>query len=186
MNITKGEPVYVVTMDWSFEDESGVETLLVTSNKFEAVDAMKERIDQEKTESWVADVDEKDVGDDEEFEYCEDKDEMSWSFYRRGYYNSQHTDIQITMMPFEEKKEKPPYKWKIPVTWSMSSVIEVKAPDLESAMEIARDENNLIPLPKDGYYVDGSWELSHDDVEEVRQCYNHNRPDAKADSDAGE
>lgn len=76
--------------------------------------------------------------------------------------------------------------WRIPVTWSMCSVIEVEASDLESAMDIARDENSDIPLPTDGYYVDGSWELSHDDVEEVRQCYNHNRPDAKADSDAGE
>ena len=75
--------------------------------------------------------------------------------------------------------------WKIPVTWSMCSVIEVKAPDLESAMEIARDENNDIPLPTDGFYVDGSWELSHNYVEEVRNCYNHNRPDEKEQFDEG-
>ena len=69
--------------------------------------------------------------------------------------------------------------WRIPVTWSMCAVIPIEADTLEEAMEIARDENGEIPLPPatESDYLDGSWCLSHDDTEIVRQCYNGGRKD---------
>ena len=67
--------------------------------------------------------------------------------------------------------------WKIPVTWEMCSVIMVEAETLEDAMEIAGDESSDIPLPDDGYYVDGSWSLTEPSVEIVRECYNDNMED---------
>lgn len=68
-------------------------------------------------------------------------------------------------------------EWRIPVTWSVCGIITVNAATLEEAMHIARDDENVIPLPTDSDYIDGSWELSHDDAEMIRQCYNDNQSD---------
>ena len=70
--------------------------------------------------------------------------------------------------------------WKIPVTWSMCAVIPIEADTLDEAMQIARDEDGVIPLPPatESDYVESSWCLSHDDAEMVRQCYNDGRKDA--------
>ena len=69
--------------------------------------------------------------------------------------------------------------WKIPVTWSVCSTVEVEADTLEEAMEIAEDKNGDIPLPVFPDYVDGSWELSETDVEFVRDFYNNGQKDAE-------
>lgn len=66
-------------------------------------------------------------------------------------------------------------EWRIPVTWSMCSYVNIKAPTLARAMEIGEDKLNLIPLPTDGDYVEDSWSLSETDVESVRRLYNNNR-----------
>lgn len=71
-----------------------------------------------------------------------------------------------------EKKE-----WIIPVTWECFGTVTVEAETLEKAMQFAEDEASEIPLPH-GDYVDGSWRLSCEDTEYVRQCYNSNQPDA--------
>ena len=67
--------------------------------------------------------------------------------------------------------------WKIPVTWEMCGIVTVEADRLEEAIEIARDEAGQIPLPAESNYVDGSWQLSIDDKEEIRCCYNKNQID---------
>lgn len=66
-------------------------------------------------------------------------------------------------------------KWKIPVTWQMCGFVYIDALTLEEAMEIAKDEDGQIPLPIDGNYVDGSWELSDPNPDYVRECYNNNQ-----------
>lgn len=67
--------------------------------------------------------------------------------------------------------------WKIPVCWEVCSVINVSANTLSEAMQIARDENNEIPCPVFPDYVDGSWQLSTDDEEIIRLCYNGGQED---------
>ncbi len=67
--------------------------------------------------------------------------------------------------------------WIIPVTWEMCGKITVKANTLNEAMDIARDEASEIPLPSESYYVDGSWQLSLDDADEIRCLYNNNQKD---------
>ena len=62
--------------------------------------------------------------------------------------------------------------WNIPVAYEVSGVVVVKAETLEAAMAIAADTRSNIPLPVDAKYVDGSWSLAVDDVEEVRSLYN--------------
>lgn len=69
--------------------------------------------------------------------------------------------------------------WRIPITWSVCGFVSIDADTLAEAMDIAHDDENVLPLPSEAQYVDGSWELSHTDVEEVRQCYNHNQSDDK-------
>ena len=70
--------------------------------------------------------------------------------------------------------------WKIPVCWEMVGFVEIQAPTLDDAMDIARNDES-IELPE-GTYVDGSWALSIEDTECVRQCYNNNQQDAEVQS----
>lgn len=51
--------------------------------------------------------------------------------------------------------------WKIPVTWEVYGYVEVEAPTLDKAIEIARDDNGEIPLPE-GDYIEGSWRVEED------------------------
>ena len=44
-------------------------------------------------------------------------------------------------------------KWKIPVTWEVCGYVYVDADTLEEAMETARDDEGVIPLPDDNDYV---------------------------------
>ena len=66
--------------------------------------------------------------------------------------------------------------WRIPVTWEVCGTVNVEADTLEEAIEIARDDDGNIPLP-DGDYVDGSWRLSEEDEDFVREYYNDNEKD---------
>ena len=68
-------------------------------------------------------------------------------------------------------------KWKIPVTWEVCGYVYVDADTLEEAMETARDDEGVIPLPDDNDYVDGSWRLSETDENFVREMYNDNQQD---------
>mgnify|MGYP004538743297 CR=1 FL=1 len=67
--------------------------------------------------------------------------------------------------------------WKIPVEWAMAGIIEVKAETLAKAIQIAKDEEELIPLPDDGEYIDDSWKLNCEDEEVIRKFYNNNQND---------
>lgn len=70
--------------------------------------------------------------------------------------------------------------WIIPVTWEMCGTVPVDADTLEDAMRLA-EEDESIPLPDNGSYVDASWSLSSDEVEFIRQCYNQNQPDEESE-----
>lgn len=67
--------------------------------------------------------------------------------------------------------------WQIPVSWEMCGTVTVQADTLEEGLEIARDSDGEIPLPDDAYYVDGSWDLSYDDVEGIREIHNGGQQD---------
>lgn len=57
---------------------------------------------------------------------------------------------------------------KVAVTWEMCGYIDIKAQSMEEAMEKFKKESDYIKLPSDGIYVDGSFQLSSDDVEEMK------------------
>ena len=67
--------------------------------------------------------------------------------------------------------------WNIPVTWEVYGRVVIEANTLEEAMEKARDDEGVIPLPDENDYVDGSWRLTEEDVETVRSLYNNNEKD---------
>lgn len=68
--------------------------------------------------------------------------------------------------------------WKIPVAWTMMSVINVEAKTLDEAIEIARDDAGVIPIPDDGgIFLDGSWEVDCSDSAYIREWYNNNEQD---------
>jgi hypothetical protein len=70
-------------------------------------------------------------------------------------------------------------EWSIPVCWQVCGIVNVEADTLERAMEIARDAEGVLPLPGESDYVYGSWELSHDDADEIRRLYNDNQQDER-------
>ena len=73
-------------------------------------------------------------------------------------------------------------KRKIPVTWEVCGYVYVDADTLVEAMETARDDEGVIPLPTESDYVDGSWRLSEADENFVREMYNDNQQDDKGEN----
>lgn len=67
--------------------------------------------------------------------------------------------------------------WKIPVVWQMMGTVTVEADTLEEAIEIAKDDEGVIPLPDDGTFLDGSWEVDCSDEDYIRELYNGNQED---------
>ena len=67
--------------------------------------------------------------------------------------------------------------WSIPVTWEVYGRVVIEANTLEEAMEKARDDEGVIPLPDENDYVDGSWRVTEEDAEIVRTLYNNNQKD---------
>lgn len=67
--------------------------------------------------------------------------------------------------------------WRIPVTWQRCGFVTVQAATLSEALDIARDDKGVLPLPPESQYVDGSWELSETDPDLIRECYNKNQKD---------
>lgn len=56
---------------------------------------------------------------------------------------------------------------KVAVTWEMCGYVDIEADTMEEAMETFKEDSDYIKLPNDGEYVDGSFRLSSDDVEEM-------------------
>lgn len=67
--------------------------------------------------------------------------------------------------------------WKIPVAWAMMGVINVEAKTLDEAIEIAKDDAGVIPIPDNGTFLDGSWEVDCSDSAYIREWYNNNEQD---------
>ena len=67
--------------------------------------------------------------------------------------------------------------WKIPVVWQMMGTVTVEANTLAEAIEIAQDDEGVIPIPDDGTYLDGSWEVDCSDEDCIRELYNDNQED---------
>ena len=58
---------------------------------------------------------------------------------------------------------------KLAVTWQQCGYIDIpNAKTTEEAMEIFNKESDYIDLPSESEYVDGSFELSTDDPEEMK------------------
>ena len=67
--------------------------------------------------------------------------------------------------------------WKIPVVWQEMGVVEVEADTLAEAIEIARDDDGIIPIPDNGEFLDGTWEVDCEDEDYLREWYNDNQED---------
>lgn len=57
-------------------------------------------------------------------------------------------------------------KINVPVTWTMCGYVEIEAEDMASAMEKFNQDNDNIPIPE-GEYVDDSFQLTSQDVDEM-------------------
>lgn len=67
--------------------------------------------------------------------------------------------------------------WKIPVCWTMMGTVNVDANTLDEAIEIAKDDAGIIPIPDDGTFMDGTWEVDCTDIGYLREWYNGNQMD---------
>lgn len=68
--------------------------------------------------------------------------------------------------------------WRIPVVYQMCGIVEIEADTLEKAIGIARDEDDVLPLPDDPEYITGSWEVDHNgNVDEIREFFNGDEED---------
>ena len=56
----------------------------------------------------------------------------------------------------------------LPVTWSNCGFVEIKAANLESAVEYFKEHTTEIDTPNDEQYVDGRFTLSTDSIDDLR------------------
>jgi hypothetical protein len=56
---------------------------------------------------------------------------------------------------------------KVAVTWEMCGYVDIEAKTMEEAMKKFNESSDYIKLPTNGEYVDGSFQLSSDDIEEM-------------------
>jgi len=54
------------------------------------------------------------------------------------------------------------FTYRIPIEWSLCEEVTVEAESLEDAIQLA----NEVPLPSNGEYIDGSFEVREEIVEE--------------------
>lgn len=69
--------------------------------------------------------------------------------------------------------------WIIPVVWTMMGTVTVEANTLDEAIEIAKDENGVIPIPEDADFMNGTWEVDCFDIDYLREWYNDKQEDDK-------
>lgn len=70
--------------------------------------------------------------------------------------------------------------WRIPVAWTMMGMVDVEAKTLDEAIEIAKDDAGVIPIPDNATFLDGSWEVDCSDSAYIRKWYNGNKQDETA------
>lgn len=70
--------------------------------------------------------------------------------------------------------------WRIPVAWTMMGMVDVETKTLDEAIEIAKDDAGVIPIPDNGTFLDGSWEVDCSDSAYIREWYNYNKQDETA------
>ena len=73
-------------------------------------------------------------------------------------------------------------EWSIPVSWEVCGMVKIKANTLEEAIHIAVHDDS-IELPY-GEYVDGSFDVTVDDDELIREAYNAGQKDDITDNEA--
>lgn len=56
-------------------------------------------------------------------------------------------------------------KYKVPVMWSVTGEYEIEADSEEDAIH----KSGFLPLPENECYVDGSFEVFEDEVEEIKE-----------------
>ena len=49
--------------------------------------------------------------------------------------------------------------YTIPVSWTMIGIVEVEAENLNKAIQIAQNDEGVIPIPDNGQYLDDSWKV---------------------------
>ncbi len=58
--------------------------------------------------------------------------------------------------------------YKIPVTWEVYATVEIEATSVEEAVAIFKETEDEIPLPTTPDYVDESFRLATEDMEEIK------------------
>ena len=56
----------------------------------------------------------------------------------------------------------------LPVTWEECGVVEIKANSLEEAIAYFNDNTDEIEIPDEKHYVDSSFRLTTDEIEDIR------------------
>lgn len=58
-------------------------------------------------------------------------------------------------------------KYKVAVTWEMCGYVEVEAKNLQDAMDKVMENPDDYPLPNKAEYVDGSFWIATEDIDEM-------------------
>ena len=75
-------------------------------------------------------------------------------------------------LPIYEREKPSRKKQKVAVTYEVCGYIEIEGETMQEAMENFKKNINFIALPNEVEYVDGSFQLSSNDVEEMEALAN--------------
>lgn len=82
--------------------------------------------------------------------------------WERGYNRGQDLEYYL-LVPQPVTESLPTQTYRIPVEWTMTGFMTLKATSLEEAVEIVYDAATEFP---EGDYVDGSFKIIHEELED--------------------
>ena len=106
----------------------------------------------------------------EELKNLQNSDPESYEKLSKDWESEGFETTLDLILYLEEGKHCKRKFWKIPVTWECYGVVEVEGNTIEEALENfrkAEEEGEGCALPE-GNYVDGSFRLSDDDPDELK------------------
>ena len=102
-----------------------------------------------------------------------DKDKYSFKVKYVRNENNIFLPYRIIKIEFLPERPIPKKKFKLPVCWEVSTIIEVEAESLEDAVDYFDANLDHIPLPREFEYSEGSFDLSCREISylELLQSY---------------
>lgn len=98
-----------------------------------------------------------------------ENDPEQWALITKEWDEEGFENTLDVVLYFEEGKHCKKKYWKIPVTFEAYGTVSCPGKTKEDALAYFKEHEKELPLPTDWDYVDGSFQLSNDNEEELKE-----------------